>query len=130
MARQARSIKAITWRRRIRRFDRSRLTVTRFCEEEGVSVASFYWWRKRLAGERLPSGKHAVPPAPSDGNERSAATQAIDSSPIFQTVRLVPTSPSMSIYLPGGSRVEVPAGNWDAVRDILVELTRPSTNSQ
>ena len=36
------------WRERLRRFPRSGLTVARFCDEEGVSVASYYAWRRRL----------------------------------------------------------------------------------
>ena len=55
MARSSDSPKVVAWRRRVRRFGRSGLTVVRFCEEEGVSTASFYRWRNRLAGQGLPA---------------------------------------------------------------------------
>lgn len=37
------------WRERVRRQQDSSLSVAEFCEAEGVSAASFYQWRKRLA---------------------------------------------------------------------------------
>jgi hypothetical protein len=38
-----------TWRRRLRRQAVSGLSVPEFCAREGVSTASFYAWRRRLA---------------------------------------------------------------------------------
>ena len=38
------------WSERIRRWGESGLTVAEFCEWEGVSVASFYNWQKKLRG--------------------------------------------------------------------------------
>ena len=52
MARSSDSGKAAAWRRRVGRFEHSGLTVASFCEQEGVSTASFYRWRNRLADQR------------------------------------------------------------------------------
>jgi hypothetical protein len=38
-----------TWRRRLRRQVTSGLSIPEFCSREGVSTASFYAWRRRLA---------------------------------------------------------------------------------
>ena len=38
-----------TWRRRLRRQAVSGLSIPEFCAREGVSTASFYAWRRRLA---------------------------------------------------------------------------------
>lgn len=38
------------WRQRIARQPESGLTVAAFCEKEGVSSASFYAWKRKLAG--------------------------------------------------------------------------------
>ncbi len=38
------------WARRMGRYRASSLTVNEFCRREGVSVPSFYLWRKKLAG--------------------------------------------------------------------------------
>lgn len=37
------------WARRMDRYHRCSLTVHEFCRREGVSVPSFYQWRKKLA---------------------------------------------------------------------------------
>ncbi len=113
MARSFGSGKAVTWRRRVRRFGRSGLTGVQFCEKEGVSTASFYRWRKRLSIER-----------PITGGVRRAK-QAADRMPAFQSVRVTPTHAPMSICLPGGVRVEVPMADLDALRAVLGELLRP-----
>lgn len=118
MARSSDSDKAIAWRRRVRQFGDSGLTVARFCKQEGVSTASFYRWRNRLARRRLP-------------------TRGGDKTPAFQAVRVatcIKTRPRadvpVSIQLPGGARVEVPTHNLDVVRAVLTELLRANTTPQ
>ena len=115
MARSFDSGKAVAWRRRVRRFGRSGLTVVRFCEEEGVSTASFYRWRNRLADQG---------PTTRNADARRWATTDGVVPPSFQAVRVTGAAASISIQLPGGVRVEVPADNLDAVRALLGELLR------
>jgi hypothetical protein len=107
--------KAVDWRRRVRRFGRSGMTVVRFCKQEGVSTASFYRWRNRLAewGRRT-----------RNADARTAATTGVEHGPLFQPVRVTGAETPISIQLPGGARVEVPAENLDAVRAVLGELLR------
>ena len=50
MGRHADHGKHCEWIERIRRRRESGLTVAEFCEWEGVSVASFYNWQKKLRG--------------------------------------------------------------------------------
>ena len=38
------------WGERLERFGRANQTVARFCADEGVSVPSFYVWKRTLAG--------------------------------------------------------------------------------
>jgi hypothetical protein len=45
-----RRLGADAWRAILERFSRSDLTVQAFCQQEAVSVASFYLWRSKLAG--------------------------------------------------------------------------------
>ena len=40
--------KWVEWRERVQRFSSAGVSVGRFCEREGVSVAAFYQWRKKL----------------------------------------------------------------------------------
>jgi hypothetical protein len=44
-----------TWRQRLRRQTSSGLSIPAFCASEGVSLASFYSWRRRLAARSLPA---------------------------------------------------------------------------
>jgi len=89
------------------RFERSGMTVVLFCAEEGVSTASFYRWRKRL-GDR----------------QSAASTSGVAGGSVFRPLRITPGGGPISIQLPGGVRVEVPAENLDTVRVVLGELLR------
>ena len=115
MARSSDSSKVVTWRRRVRRFSRSALTVARFCKEEGVSTASFYRWRNRLVDRQ---------PAARSTDARRGTPSGVGDSPTFQPVRVTRADAPVLIQLPGGVRVEVPAENLDAVRAVLGELLR------
>ena len=90
------------WRRRLERFVKSRLSISKFCECEGVSQASFYLWRKRLAGA---SG---VPPAP-------------DTRAPFRPVRLLPAA-GISVQLPGGTQLTVPVSDAESLRLVIEAL--------
>ena len=114
MARSSDSPKAVAWRQ-VRRFGRSGLTVVPFCEQEGVSTASFYRWRNRLADQG---------PATRNADSRRWPTTDGVVPPAFQPVRVTGAAASISIQLPSGVRVEVPAENLDAVRAVLGELLR------
>lgn len=79
------------WRRRFERFHKAGLSVARFCEREGVSVPSFYLWRKKLA---------AGDKSPDSGTARQA----------FAPVRLLGVT-TVAVRLPGGTRIEIPLGD-------------------
>ena len=49
MGRAIDGVKGREWEERLRRYADSQLTVGEFCVWEGVSVAAFYVWRKKLA---------------------------------------------------------------------------------
>ncbi|MFN5624844.1 MAG: IS66 family insertion sequence element accessory protein TnpA [Planctomyces sp.] len=50
MGRAIDGVKGREWEERLRRYADSQLTVGDFCVWEGVSVAAFYVWRKKLRG--------------------------------------------------------------------------------
>jgi len=79
--------------------------VTRFCAAEGVSLASFYLWRKKLAAE-----KREAPAQPTAGEGQA-----------FSPVTLVGASP-LVVELPGGTRLQVPPGNVGLLRAALEEI--------
>ncbi|MFN9881265.1 MAG: IS66 family insertion sequence element accessory protein TnpA, partial [Planctomycetota bacterium] len=55
MSAETRVGKVAEWKRRLRRYERTELTVAEFCRREGISVSSLYQWMRTLAG--MPQGK-------------------------------------------------------------------------
>jgi hypothetical protein len=54
------------WTSRLDRFEESSQTVAAFCRSEGVSVPSFYHWKKKLRPSRGPfQSVHVAPPVAS-----------------------------------------------------------------
>jgi hypothetical protein len=49
------------WAARLRRFQQNPSSVAAFCRTEGVSSASFYLWKRRLAAEATPAAPTFVP---------------------------------------------------------------------
>jgi hypothetical protein len=105
MARSVDVVKLAEWRARLERFRRSGISVTRFCRGESVSVASFYQWRKKaVAGSaRQDDGPCAVE--------------------AFAPVRLVGTA-GIAVWLPGGTRIEIPIVDSPALQLALQTLVR------
>lgn len=97
--------KLSVWQERFRRFEGSGLSVGRFCIQEDVSAASFYYWRKKLGQESSP---------------RTSSRKA----PAFRPVTVAPAVLGMAVALPGGTRIEVAGENLDVIRTIVCELVR------
>jgi len=45
------------WATRVAEWKSSGLSGTKFCEERGISVATLYWWSRRLKRAQKPSSK-------------------------------------------------------------------------
>src|SRR5215475_10030788 len=76
------------WRQRLQRFERSGLSAVAFCAKEGVSVPSFYAWRRRL---------------------RPPAEQA-DRTTRLVPVRLLRGAAPVEVLLPGGLALRLAPG--------------------
>lgn len=72
MGRAASVVKIEAWTRRLARYEAANETVARFCHREGVSVPSFYAWKKKLG---------QAPPSP------------VEASPRFLPVQITPPAP-------------------------------------
>lgn len=110
MARSADSIKRQVWRERLQRFQRSRSTVATFCQAEGVSIPSFYQWRRTLG--------------------RAAGTSATPTRQPFEVARqsFIPVEvvapATIDIHLPNGARLTVPAADLAALEAAVVTVAR------
>ena len=96
-----------TWVERLARFPDSGLSPAQFCTQEGVSLPSFYAWKRRLAtAARDPAT--AVPPAGEAG-------------PRLLPVRLPTPAALPELVLPGGAVLRIPPGSDLAWVRSLVE---------
>ena len=103
MARSSDPENVLVWQQRLARFQTAGLSVIRFCQQEGVSTATFYRWRKRLAQR-----KHA-PAAPD--------------SPTFANITLVGAA-DVRVSLPGGTQLHVPTGDPHTLQAILCTIAQ------
>lgn len=103
-----------TWEVRFGRFRASGLTVARFCEQEGVSAHSFYYWAKRIESASV---------------RTSSSTSDSASRRGRQSVKHTPTAAGISnvalvrFHCSAAVEVSVPADCLDAIR-CLAECLR------
>ena len=88
------------WVERLERFGRANQTVAQFCAAEGVSVPSFYVWKRTLAGD-------AASPAPV--------------GPTLVPIRLTPSpaGPPIEVVFPSGTVLRFPV---DARPDVIAAV--------
>src|SRR5262245_53822681 len=95
------------WVERLARFTASGQSAAQFCAAEGVSVASLYHWKRRLAAP-------APAAAPSD-------------APRLLPVRLASAPAPLEVVLPGGAVLRVgPGADPDALAALLRLLGGPT----
>lgn len=90
------------WQRRLLKFQTFHGSVRRFCDAEGVSVASFYQWRQKLSDDS--DATKADAPTAAEENE---AAQFVPLQLVQQTTRHAPTH--AAVVLAGGTRIELPS---------------------
>lgn len=116
MARSVDSVKRRLWQQRLRRFEEGRLTIAAFCQQEGVSVPSFYQWRRILGRTATGAGRH---PRPTPSFVRSSAI----GRPAFVPVEVVRAT-TIEIHLPNGARLTVPAGDQASLDAAIAAVGR------
>jgi hypothetical protein len=96
-----------TWAERLARFASAGLSTAQFCAAEGVSVASFHLWKRRLAPANLP----AVP-----------EVSGQQPGPRLLPVRLPDQVPIVELVLPTGAVLRIGAGADEATLRCLLRL--------
>jgi transposase len=93
------------WVERLARFAQAGLSPAQFCAHEGVSLPSFYAWKRRLTAEEQSGTAAEQPPTPR-----------------LLPVRLQPAVP-LELVLPGGAVLRLlPGCDLDFVRALLSTL--------
>jgi len=117
MVRGSDPVKVRAWRERLERFARSGAMAKQFCADEGVSVASFYDWRRKLA-RTAAIRSHQHEHRDLGPNKHNASTST------FMPVVVSSAPAPVSILLPDGSQISVPSENLNALRTVVGELVR------
>jgi len=104
MFRGSNPVKSQRWAERLERFGKSKQTVAQFCQAEGVSMPSFYQWKKKLGGAKTDSPKRVN----CHGRRRKKSSQPAK-SPVFKPVDISPLekTAAATIRLPNGTVVEL-----------------------
>jgi transposase len=97
-----------TWAERLARFETAGLTTAQFCAAEGVSVASFYLWKRRLA--------------PADCTSAPATVCGQGPEPRLLPIRLPEQAPTVEVVLPSGALLRIAAGADEATLRCLFRL--------
>jgi hypothetical protein len=113
------------WSERIRRRRVSGLSVAEFCEWEGVSVASFYNWQKKLQGtiSRKQSLELVTPEGRSAESLQKASFLPVH---VMQTGAATLPSIRIEIHLPNGVRVFLPISDSETVENTISIASRLS----
>ncbi|MCX7387433.1 MAG: hypothetical protein NTX48_12270 [Planctomycetales bacterium] len=113
------------WAERIRRRRESGLTVAEFCEWEGMSVASFYNWQKKLRGTT--SRRQSVALVTPEGRSPRSLQKA-SFLPVHVMQAAATASPATRIEIPltNGVRVFVPISDSETVANAISIASRLS----
>ena len=98
------------WQQRLRRFEQSGLSALAFCTEHGLSLPSFYAWRRRLRIMTTP-----------------AATDNVSHNIPLLPIRLLPSAAPIELVLTTGAILRLPPGcDLTFVRSLVVSLEAAS----
>lgn len=101
MARQGDRRKFAEWQRRLRRFEKSGLTIARFCARERVSVPTFGYWRRKCAG---------------------GASSPTVAAAAFKSVEVIGRR-AVTLRFPAGAVLDIPEDRPDLMRVAIEAVT-------
>jgi transposase-like protein len=110
MVRAVDAAKLRTWRKRLSRFVAGEWTVAEFCGREGVTAASFYYWRRRLHDDDPADLPQTVP--------------AVSEARSFLPVEVL-VEPKLEVELPNGVVLRCSlerGGSWRQVLEAVSQL--------
>ena len=118
------------WRKRMRQYERSGLTIRQFCEQEGLVAHQFSWWRSELKRRGAVSASRDKRPSKKESARRSRrGTQPLaKTSQRFVPVEIQPSlgsEASIEIVLDQPPRLRVSPGcDAELLREVIRVLER------
>ena len=125
MGRRVDHEKHCEWAERIRRRRESGLTVAEFCEWEGVSVASFYNWQKKLGGTTSRSQSVELV-TPEGRSQRSLQKASFLPVHVMQAGAAASPATRIEIQLTNGVRFFVPISDFETIENTIKVASRLS----
>ena len=114
MARTTDPAKIQLWQSRFKQFEISKLSIERFCVSVDCCLATFYYWKRKLA----------------DSSQKSAVTRAKSKGPRTRSFVPVLVRPSQSqsviVLLSDGTRIELQCDAISALHAVLQDAKRAS----
>jgi len=112
------------WRKRIERQRKSELTVREFCQQEGVSTATFYAWRQRLRGRTSLQPKRNTSSGSAEVAAVAGGVPEAHGQTAFVRLPLAPVRPHpwIELVLAEGTIIRVPQQNMTALHTVLQAL--------
>ncbi len=112
-----------TWRKLLEQKQRSGLTVTEFCQREGLSPSAYYAWRRKLHGPQTRPTSHATPMGRKGAQtRRKEKTPKSRPSGAFVQVPL-PAAAAVNawieVVLADGTVIRLPQQNLAALQAVL-----------
>jgi hypothetical protein len=113
------------WRRVLREWQRSGLTIRDYCAAQGLSEPSFYAWRRAIQERKRQvarASRDGAGPV-SRGNAAGVRRGPSDGQPTFVPVSIVASAPALEVVGRDGCVIRVPVG-FDAatLRQLLAVL--------
>jgi len=91
------------WQQVLIEWQRSGLTQAAFCRREGITPATFYWWKRRLGVDGKPSARVARPNQRDESFVEVRPTQ----SAVVPVGLVPPIVPIYEVVLPNGRSIRV-----------------------
>jgi hypothetical protein len=125
------------WRQRLERQRASGLSITGFCQKEGVSTVTFHTWKRKLAAEAAAQRSAAKAASRSQPVERSGPAQPrrsvcssrADAGPMPRTASFVQlpivgvrVEPCVEVTLVDGTLVRIPPQHLAALQMVFTIL--------
>ena len=114
----------LRWEERMGAFERSGLTVAQFCEQIGISTASFYVWRRKLRESDAADGearKRGHVAAGRGGGDRAGA---------FVPVTIGAVRDCFRIRFSDRAVVEIPAGDSTTLLRVVEHLSAADSGKE
>jgi hypothetical protein len=91
------------WRERVARQAASGVTIRQFCDQEGISQATFYAWRRRFRDRTIPPAKPVTTRRRPSGGIAAESSRTGD----FIPLKLLDAPAAWEVVHPRGYRVRV-----------------------